>query len=41
MRTYDLLAEWAQKFDKCTSKNKKLKPDLISLVVEKKFDNSS
>ena len=40
METWDPLAEWAQRTGGCTPKGRELKPDLMSIVVEKKFDNS-
>lgn len=38
METWDPSAKWAKKSGGCTPKGRELKPDLISLVVEKKFD---
>lgn len=40
METWDLSVNWAKKSGGYISKCKKLKPYLISLVIEKIFDSS-
>lgn len=40
IETWDPSAEWAKKSGRCTPRGKELKPDLMSLVVEKKLDSS-
>ena len=40
METWDPSANWAKKSGGCTPKGRELKPDLMSLVVEKRFDSS-
>lgn len=40
METWDPSAKWVKKFGGCTPKGRELKPDLMSLAVEKKFDSS-
>lgn len=40
METWGPSAEWAKKSGGCTPKGRELKPDLMSLVIEKKIDSS-